>query len=266
MPEGAKKIALLGFVTALVLLGAATAGAELSERGDLFVKFDGGIAPTALPRHSRGPIAVQVAGTIKTLSGERPPALRQIEIAVNRGGSVDTEGLPLCRKTQLEARSSRQAMKACGPALVGRGRYAGAFSFPEQSAFPLQGRILAFNAIVDGKRAILAHVFGKSPFPATRIITFRIRHSEGTFGTLLVGALPASLNRNGYLKEISLVLHRSYVYRGRRHSYLGAQCSAPAGFSVGVFAFARVSMAFADGRRLGSTLIRSCKVREPLAR
>jgi hypothetical protein len=246
-----------------VLGGASLANAELTERGDLFVKFDGGIAPEALPRSSRGPVAVRVEGTIKTLSGERPPALRQIEIAVNRGGSLDTRGLPVCRQSQLEARSSEQALRACGPALVGNGRYVGAFSFPEQNAFPLRGRILAFNAVVDGKRAILAHVFGRSPFPATRIITFRIRRDEGTFATVLVGTLPPSLNRNGYLKQISLVLHRSYVFRGRRHSYLGAKCAAPAGFTIGVFAFARVAMTFADGRRLASTLVRSCRVREP---
>ena len=246
-----------------LLLGASLANAELTERGDLFVRFDGGIAPQALPRDSRGPIAVRVEGTIRTLSGERPPALRQIEIAVNRGGSLDTRGLPVCGLRQLEARSSRKALEVCGDALVGQGRYEGAFSFPEQSSFPLRGRILAFNAIVDGKRAILAHVFGAEPFPATRIITFRIRNEQGTFGTVLIGQLPASLNRNGYLKELSLVLHRSYVYRGRRHSYLGAQCGAPAGTRIGVFAFARVAMTFADGRRLASTLIRSCRVKEP---
>ncbi len=258
-----KKIALVGLLAAIFVALAAVAHAELSERGNLFVRFDGGIAPQSLPRHDRGPIAVRVEGTIKTLSGERPPALRQIVIAVNRGGSLDTEGLPVCRRRQLEARSSEQALEVCGGALVGQGHYKGAFSFAEQNPFPLRGHILAFNAVVDGKRAILAHAFGTKPFPATRIITFRIRHSKGTFGTVLVGDLPPSLNRSGYLKEIKLVLHRSYVYRGQRHSYLGAKCSAPAGARLGVFAFARVSMAFADGRKLASTLIRSCNVKDP---
>jgi hypothetical protein len=263
MAQGRRKIALLAILAAAFVALAAVAQAELSERGNLFVKFDGGIAPQSLPRHERGPIAVRVEGTIRTLSGERPPALRQIVIAVNRGGSLDTEGLPVCRRRQLEARSSEQAMRVCGDALVGQGHYDGAYAFPEQDAFPLHGHILAFNAIVDGRRAILAHAFGSKPFPATRIITFRIRHSRGTFGTVLVGDLPPSLNRSGYLKEIKLVLHRSYVYRGRRHSYIGAKCSAPSGTRIGVFAFARVSMAFADGRRLASTLIRSCSVKEP---
>jgi|SRR5215203_3986558 len=261
MSRRARRAALVAIAVISLFAGAAAAGAELTERGDLFVKFDGGIAPQALPRASRAPIAIRVAGTVRTLSGERPPALRQITIAVNRGGSLDASGLPTCRKSQIEARSTEQAMQVCGSALVGTGHYEAAIAFPEQIAFPLQGPILAFNAVVDGKEAILAHVYGTDPFPATRIITFRIRRSRGTFGTVLVGALPPSLNRYGYLKEIDLRLHRTFTYRGRARSYLGAQCAAPSGFQIGVFAFARVSMAFEDGRKLSSTLIRSCRVR-----
>jgi hypothetical protein len=245
-----------------LFFGASLAHAELTERGDLFVRFDGGIVPNALPRQARAPITVNVAGTIKTLSGERPPALRQISIAINRGGSIDTKGLAVCRRSQIEATFPRQALRSCGAALVGDGRYLGAIALPEQSSFPLQGRILAFNSIVDGQRAILAHVFGSEPVPTTRIVVFRIRRSQGTFGTVLVGDLPASLNKHGYLKQISLSLHRNFVHRGQKRSYLGAACAAPAGLRIGVFAFARVSMTFSDRRKLSSTLIRSCRVRE----
>ncbi len=91
-------------------------------------------------------------------------------------------------------------MRVCGPALVGDGHYDAYVAFPEQSAFPSHGRILAFNAIVEGKRAILAQVYGADPVPITRIIVFRIRESPGTYGTVLTGSLPASLNRYGYLE------------------------------------------------------------------
>jgi hypothetical protein len=252
-----------------MLAGAATlfcavalAHAELVERGDLFVRFDGGIAPTALPRHANAPIGVRVDGTVRTLSGERPPALRFISIAINRGGEVNTRGLPVCDRSQIEPATSRQALEACGPALVGTGRYTGAVSLAEQGAFPLRGRLLAFNAVVDGQRAILAHVYGKDPVPNSRIIVFRVRRSSGTFGTLITAALPVRLNRYGYLKRIVLNLHRDFVHRGRARSYLTAACAAPPGFSSAVFPFVRVGMAFADGRKLASTLIRSCRVRE----
>lgn len=241
-------------------LFAAAAHAELVERGDLFVKFQGGISPTALPRSENAPITVSIDGTIKTLSGERPPALRFISIAINKGGRIDTRGLPTCRRALLEPATAQQALAACRPALVGEGRYAAALALPEQANFPLQGRLLAFNAVVDGKRAILAHVYGQDPVPNSRVFVFHIHNAHGTFGTILTASLPASLNRHGYLREISLDLRRNFVYRGRRHSYLSAACAAPAGFSSASFPFVRVGMTFADGRKLASTLIRTCRV------
>lgn len=256
-----KKAAVLAVFTATFLF-AALASAELIERGDLFVRFRGGIDPTSLPRHANAPIAVRVDGTVKTLSGERPPALRYIAIAINRGGRIDTRGLPVCQRSDIEAASSAQALDNCGEALVGAGRYTGAVAFPEQTAFPLQGKILAFNAVVDGGRAILAHVYGEKPFPNSRILVFHIRETQGTYGTVLTAALPASINQQGYLKRIVLNLRREFVYRGRNRSYLSAACAAPTGLTLAVFPFVRVSMTFADGRKLASTLIRTCRVRK----
>jgi hypothetical protein len=249
-------------LTATFLFGAAVAGAELVERGNLFVKFAGGISPTALPRHVNAPISVQVDGTIRSLSGERPPALRRIAIAINRGGRIETQGLPTCRRSEIETVSSKQAMAVCGDALVGTGRYVGSVSFPDQVAFPLQGKILAFNAVVDGGRAILAHVYGSEPFPNSRIIVFHIRETTGTYGTVLSASLPAVTNRYGYLKRLVLDLRRRFVRDGEPRSYLSAACAAPAGFTTAIFPFVRVSMTFADGRKLGSTLIRTCRVRD----
>lgn len=259
----AKRIAGVASLLVGCLLAAAIANAELVERGNLFVKFAGGIAPTALPRTERAPIAVRVDGTVRVLSGERPPALRHISIAINRGGVIDTRGLPTCRRSQIEPATSQQALDACGPALVGEGRYIGALALPEQDRFPLQGRVLAFNAVVDGRRAILAHVYGADPVPNSRIIVFHIHQATGgTFGTILSAALPARLNRSGFLKKISLELRRTFVYRGQRRSYLSAACSAPAGFTSATFPFSKVSMTFADGRKLSSVLIRTCKVQK----
>lgn len=255
---------VLGVValSAALLVGASLAHAELVERGNLFVKFDGGIAPTALPRTVKAPISVRVDGTVRVLSAERPPALRHISIAINRGGILDTRGLPTCRRSQIEPATTEQALEACRSALVGEGRYLGALALPEQNRFPLQGRVLAFNAVVDGQRAILAHVYGSDPVPNSRIIVFHIRKGHGTFGTIFSAALPARLNRSGYLKRISLNLRRTFVYRGQKRSYLSAACSAPAGFSSATFPFSRVSMTFEDGRKLSSTLIRSCRVQK----
>jgi hypothetical protein len=255
------RIGVLATIVAVFALTASLADAELTASGDLFVRFSGGITPDALPRDARAPISVQVTGTVRTLSGERPPALRGISLAINRGGKLDARGLPVCDRRQIEPSSTREALARCGQALVGGGSYDADVAFPEQSAFPSHGRVLAFNAVVDGRRAILAHVYGTKPIPITRIIVFHIQQTRGTYGTVLTGALPVSTNRWGYLRHISLSLHRNFIYEGQPRSYLSAACDAPAGFPGATFPFARASMTFADGRTLSSTLNRSCKVR-----
>jgi hypothetical protein len=246
---------------AALAVTASLAQAELTARGDLFVKFSGGIAPSALPRDTRAPISIEIGGTVRTLSGEQPPALRGISIAINQGGRLDAHGLPICRQGQIEPSSTQEALARCGAALVGSGYYAADVAFPEQTAFPSNGRILAFNSLVGGKRAILAHIYDPDPVPITRIVIFHIRESSGTYGTTLTGSLPAAQNRWGYLKRISLNLHREFFYRGQQRSYLSAACDAPPGFPGATFPFVHASMTFADGRTLSSVLTRSCKVR-----
>jgi len=194
------------------------------------------------------------------LSGDDPPPLRRITIALNRAGRLDTHGLPRCPLARMRATDDRAALAACRSALVGHGRYGAATAYPEQTAFPSQGRILAFNSVVGGQRAIVAHIHGGDPVQ-TYLVVFRIRSSLGTYGTTLTGSLPKSTNPHGSVTHFSLDLRRTYTYRGRRHSYISAACAAPPGFSRAIFPFARASMSFEDGRTLSSSLNRSCRVR-----
>jgi hypothetical protein len=255
--------AALALPAALVLLAASapSALANLIVHGDLFVSFNGALSPTALPRHRLAPVSVRVSGTVRTPPGTKPPPLQEIEIALNRNGVLDTNGLPICRLSQLEGTSSAQVLHACGGALVGEGSYAAKASFPEQATFPAQGHILAFNGLSEGQPVILAHVYGTSPAPSTGVITFYIhRPRKGGYGTVLNANLPTSLQGYGYLKRISLDLHRNFTYQGRPRSYLSAACAAPPGFPGAVFPFAHASMRFEGGVTLSSTVIRSCRV------
>jgi hypothetical protein len=174
---------------------------------------------------------------------------------------MDTEGLATCSKDRIASTSDTVALNRCQPALVGTGSFLANTNFPEQVEFPTSGRILAFNGVDRGKPVIFAHVYGTEPVASTRIITFQVRRKGGAYGTVMTGALPAALNRYGFIKNISLKLHRNYNFEGERHSYLSAGCPAPKGFPGAVFPFARASMSFADGQALTGTLTRSCRVK-----
>lgn len=248
-------------LTLLAML-AMPASAELTQHGNLFIRFDGGIAPQALPRNEPAPISVRIEGTVRTLSGKHPPALREIEVAINRGGKVNATGLPICRRTRLETATPSEALAACGPSLVGSGGIVARTSLPNQAPTTVRAEILLFNASDRGRTAVLAHVYETQPVPLARVMTFQIkRRAHGTFGTVITGRLPTSLNRNGYIKSIFLQLERRYTFHGQRRSYITAACAAPSGVRTASFPFAHASMAFADGRELSSTLVRTCRVR-----
>ncbi len=318
------RLAALLAAALLALSCASLAHAEVVAEGGLLVRFGGGISPDALPRERPVPISVELSGTVGSSSAEGPPPLRRIEVAINRGGRLDTQGLPRCEREQIQPASSAQAREICGPALVGEGSFDADVAFPEQSAFPSHGRVLAFNALLgcsspelrthasdprppsarvrhpsttgrlwpgssrtQGERggerapardpnprdrgqrdapchrrpAILVHVYGGQPTPTSRVIVFHIRHTTGTYGTLLSASVAPSLDQWSHLTHFSLQLHRDFTYRGQPHSYLSASCPAPRGFPGATFSFARASIGFADGRTLTSTLTRNCRVR-----
>jgi len=245
---------------AFMLSATAPARAELTQKGDLFVRFDGGISPRALPRRALAPIAVRIEGTIRTPAATDPPSLSRIRIALNKGGRLSSRGLPVCSRNEIDSTSSTEALKVCGASLVGTGGIVAKTSFADQSRYLLRGEVTLFNGSEAGRPTILAHIYQRAPAPVTNIVTFAIRRRGGTFGTVLTAELPPALRHNGYLESIFLNLQRSYVFHGHRRSYLSAECSAPAGFSVAVFPFARASMTFDDGRTLSATLTRSCRV------
>jgi hypothetical protein len=250
----------LVLTTTFVALLAIPASAELTQKGGLFVNFDGGISPRALPRSARAPIGVRIEGKIKAPPGQRP-SLRKIEVALNRAGRLETTGLPRCRRHRIESGTPTDALDACETALLGAGGIVAKTDLENQQPTTVRGEILLFNGVESGRPVIFAHVYQTEPTPITRLIVFKIRRSGGGYGTIITGNIPPSVNSNGYLTSIFLQLERRYVYRGRQRSYLSAACSAPAGFKLATFPLAKTSMSFEDGRTLSSTLTRTCQVK-----
>jgi hypothetical protein len=253
-------VAVLG--AALVAAGVVPGvGAEVVQRGNLRVSFEGGIVPHALPRQGRAPVAVTLAGNILTTDKAAPPQLRTISLAINRNGRFNFNGLPACRFHQIQPASTREAIEACHRSVVGQGEFSANVVLPEQSPFPSSGRVVAFNGIRHGRHVVFAHIYGTEPLPQSRVLAFKISHSSGGYRTKLVAQLPQVAADWGYVSGVSLTLKRRFKYGDRLRSYVTAGCPAPDRFTIATFPFARASFSFEDGRVLTSTLIRSCRVR-----
>ncbi len=242
-------------------LAPAGGSAEVTQQGNLRVSFAGRVAPHDLPRRGTAPVAVRLGGEIKTTDGQAPPQLRTITLAINRNGRLDYEGLPRCNLHQIQPATTAEARRACRRSLVGTGSFEAHVALPEQSPFPSNGTVLAFNGNLHGKPVIYAHIYGTEPLPQSLVLPFRIHRGGGGFATSLVARLPQVAAEWGYVSGVSLDLRRSFSYQGRRHSYLSAGCPAPKGFPGAIFPLARVSFGFDDGRTLASTLTRSCTAR-----
>ncbi len=256
-----QKSAAASLAAALFLFLAVSVGrAEVVQRGNLRVSFAGKIAPHALPRTDTAPVSVSLSGEIKTTDGQAPPQLRTITLAINKNGRLDYKGLPRCNFHQIQPATTVEAKEACKRSLVGSGTFAANVALPEQSPFPSNGRLLAFNGNLHGKPVIYAHIYGTEPLPTSFVLPFQIRPGHGQYGNILVAHLPQVAAEWGFVSGVSLNLQRTFTYKGERHSYLSAGCPAPQGFPGATFAFARASFGFEDGRTLSSTLTRSCRV------
>ncbi len=241
---------------------APTASASVAEqRRGVRVSFDGKLTPHALPRHGMAPVGIVVDAKIGATGGEEPPQLRRITIAINRNGHFASTGLPACRIDQIQPSTTTTALSACRGALVGEGYFSANVKLPEQSPFPSEGEVLAFNGRIGGKPAILAHIYGTQPAPTSAVLPFLLRDGHGTYGTVLEASLPQATGSWGYVTGLRMNLHRRFSYHGRSRSFLSAGCPAPAGFPSAAFPLARTSFDFASGLTLSPVLTRTCRAR-----
>jgi hypothetical protein len=261
MRKARLKGALAAAAVGALCLSSPLALAEVTQNGTLRVSFEGKIAPNKLPRAGKAPVAVTIAGNIKTTDGQDPPQLRTIEMAINKNGKLDYKGLPRCNFHQIQPASTLEAKASCKKSLVGKGTFKASVALPDQSPFPSNGEILAFNGNLHGKPVIYAHIYGTEPLPTSFVLPFAIEQGNGNYATTLIAELPQVAAEWGFVQGVSLTLQRQFSYRGKTHSYLSAGCPAPKGFPGATFSFARASFGFEDGRTLSSTMTRSCGVR-----
>ncbi len=255
-----RTVRTLTAVATLLLCLSIPARAELSQEGNLIVSFDGGLSPHRLPRTQPAPVAVRVAGGVKVTKGTSLPQLRTITVAINRAGRLYDKGIPTCRVKSIQPATEAEARSVCPRAIVGTGSVTVMAHIPSQAPFSVKGALLAFNGPKrHGHKLILAQVYAEDP-PGAFVLTFTVKKRGGLFGTVLSTTLPESALGWAYLTHFEMTLDRQYRYRGKARSYVSAACAAPAGFPGAVFPFAKASYGFDDGRKLTTTVLRSCKV------
>lgn len=260
----ARPARLLLLAALFALCVNAPGQAEVTQEGDLITSFDGVLAPQTLPRTDPAPIAVTVAGNIKSANedAEKLPQLRTIVVGINRAGKLYDKGLPTCAVKRIQPATESEAERICGPAIVGHGHATVQVRLPTQPLFVVKADLLAFNGPrKHGKKLILAQIYSQAP-PGAFVLPFTVKRKKGVFGTVMSTTLPKSAQDWAYLTHFDMTLDRRFSYRDRIRSYVSAACSAPAGFPGAIFPFARATYGFADGRSQTTTVYRNCWVKK----
>jgi hypothetical protein len=248
-------------IVALLALAPALAHGERAQRGNLIVSLNGGVSPLTLPRDRPAPVAVHLEGEISTADGSALPRVARVELELAGQGLLFTRGLAVCPRGRLRNATSRQSLRRCGPARVGRGLLEAEVFVPQQAPFAIHARMIAFNGrAAGGRRAIWVHAYSKDP-PVSLVLPFVVRPRRGAFSTALIATLPQAVGYLPHLARFQLTLSRDFFYRGQRHSYISASCPVPKPFTAGFLSFARTTYSFAGERRLSIESVRSCRAR-----
>lgn len=258
-----KWMALLGIAVLCATGGALAFGAQVGSDGQV-ASFEAKLSPSALPRDRVAPVKIRVEGEFMATPENNLAQLRSLEIAVNRHGKLNTNGLPSCRMLQLVATTSKTAMANCGRALLGKGLIRSTTEFPDQARTHIRAPILAFNGKWHGGRGrVFLHIHGNMPGPFTVVIPIDVRRkSSGTFGTTFFAEMPGFARRWAYLTKFRFVIGRRFWDKGRKRSAVVASCPAPKGLNGALFPFARATYRFMTTKTLRTTLIGGCRVRK----
>jgi hypothetical protein len=247
---------LLLAIAAALLVGAAVAVAagpsETFKVGDLEVTVEGGITPTKLPKKTKAPITLTVGGSIKTVDGSHPSALKSLQLEFDKAGELNTTGLATCTVGKLVSTLTAQAKQLCGKALVGSGSVTAEIAFPEQAPFSASGPLLIFNGKPQGGNQVLIfHVHANVPAPTTFVTTAVISKQGGRFGTKAEVTIPTITSGQGSLTGFKARLGKTWNYKGKKESLLLASC--PTGSL-----HARGEFVFADGTKGSGEVVRAC--------
>lgn len=245
--------AAIGVALALLATAGAFAKPHVIRAGNLFLRDNGGIFPSKLPKYGQTPVSGRIEAEIGTVDGSHPPAVTAANIDFDKTIQVNAKGLPVCRKGQLEARNTADARKTCPEAIIGTGEGEVEVAFPEQAPLIAKGPIVLFNGGVKGGTTLLfVHTYVNVPAPTAVVVPVEItRIHRGHYGTHTVSLIPAIAGGAGSVIKFKLIIGRRFTYRGTKESYVSARCPTGIYYTEG-------RILFADGAALQGVHLLPC--------
>jgi hypothetical protein len=237
-------------VAAVGIAGAAGGETPVTVKvGNLELTANGGFSPTTISKTKQTPIELKASGEVKEADGSHPPAVRELLIEGDKNAEIHVKGIPTCTSGKLQATDTAAAEKACGPALIGKGKTTAQVAFAEQKPINVPTVLQLYNGgEKGGKITWYAHAFFSNPISGAIVTTVTItKHPHGRFGTLAVAKIPQITGGSGSIISFNLNIFKSV----KGINPISAKCS-DGKLKV------HVQAKFEDGTKAETEVIRAC--------
>jgi hypothetical protein len=208
------------------LVAAAGAYALTATVGNSRISATASVLPRELPEHRNAPVKLTSITRVSTLDGSLPPALTRLEFQLDKHGSVDTRGLPVCTMAKLAETTPAEARRRCAGALVGKGTGKARVQLPGQAPTQISSPLSFFNAPpVDGRPTLIAHGYETIPTPKTLLVPIVIeRVSHGRYGYRVRIEMPEIAGGYGSAILAEATIGRTFRRAGKTVGYVNARC------------------------------------------
>lgn len=189
MRRGVPRALLVIGVLGLVACG--TAYAIRAQIGNTYVSATATLLPRTLPPKQDAPITLSTVTRIGTTDGSTPPILQKLVFLVDKHGSIDAKGVPVCTMAKLADTTPSQARQRCAASLVGEGTGKAVVAMPGQAPVKISSPLSFFNGPkIGGMPSLIAHAYETVPTRQTLLVPIAIEKVNG--------------GRYGYRAEVEL--------------------------------------------------------------
>lgn len=209
------------------LLTCTAAYAIKAEIGDTFVSATASLRPRVLPLREDAPIELATVTRVGTTDGSPPPVLQKLVFMVDKHGSIDARGVPICTMAKLADTTPGEARKRCAGALVGEGTGRAVVDMPGQAPLRISSPLSFFNGPkIGGMPSLIAHAYETVPSPKTLLVPIAIEKvHDGRYGYRAEVEIPEIAAGYGAATLAEATVGRTRRHGGRTVGYLEAHCS-----------------------------------------
>jgi hypothetical protein len=205
----------------LVVALAVVAGSGIAASAETVVVFEEPLStqfhfdltPSKLPRTKSSPVRLSIAGSNRTDDGSHIPALREVELQLDRRFSFDLTFVPVCKLGPHFDVRPNPIEEKCADAAVAHGQVTLEVAFPEEPLMTVSGALTVFNrGRKPGGFDLVGWAYFSAPVTGGVYLPVRVRRtSNGRYGWKAHLEVPKLAGGAGSIASYSMHFRKGIV-------------------------------------------------------